>query len=125
MITMRLWGSIFALCGVILGAFASHALKEKLSFESLSSFQIGIRYMMYHALALLLFSVIHTEVSRVQNWTLILFVIGIFLFSGSIFLLSTQSIHQIKVSFLGPITPIGGLFLIAGWALQVFYFFKS
>jgi len=125
MISLRLWGSFFALCAVVLGAFASHGLKDKIAAESLESFQVGVRYMMYHALALLLFSIIHETTHRMQQWTLLLFVLGIFLFSGSIFLLSTQSLHQWKVSFFGPITPIGGLFLIAGWVLQLVYFFRS
>jgi uncharacterized membrane protein YgdD (TMEM256/DUF423 family) len=81
--------------------------------------------MMYHALALLLFSLIHPEANSLQRWTLILFVVGIFLFSGSIFILATQTIHQLKVSFLGPITPLGGLCLIVGWALQIIHFFNN
>jgi len=125
MIAMRLWGSIFAFCAVVLGAFASHALKDRLALESLESFQVGVRYMMYHALALLLFSLIHPEANSLQRWTLILFVVGIFLFSGSIFILATQTIHQLKVSFLGPITPLGGMCLIVGWALQIIHFFKN
>ena len=125
MMSLRLWGCFFALIAVVLGAFASHGLKEKIPIESLESFQVGVRYMMYHALALLLFSVLHESAPRMQLWTLLLFGIGVLLFSGSVFLLSTQSLHQLKVAFLGPITPLGGLCLIVGWVLQIIHFFKT
>jgi len=125
MMSLRIWGCFFAMTAVVLGAFASHGLKGKISVESFESFQVGVRYMMYHGLALLLFSILHETAPRIQMWTLLLFGIGILLFSGSIFLLSTQSLHQLKVSFLGPITPFGGLCLIVGWAMQIVYYFKT
>lgn len=100
---------------VILGALGSHALKEVLSPEQLESFTIGIRYQMTHVLLLmvvLLTSYFEEGIKQTSFW---LTFVGILLFSGSIYLLNLQSILGVKLSFLGPITPIGGVFLIANW----------
>ncbi len=100
---------------VILGALGSHALKEVLSPEQLESFTIGIRYQMTHVLLLmvvLLTSYFEEGIKQTSFW---LTFVGILLFSGSIYLLNLQSILGVKLSFLGPITPIGGIFLIANW----------
>ena len=100
---------------VILGALGSHALKEVLSPEQLESFTIGVRYQMTHVLLLmvvLLTSYFDEDVKQTSFW---LTIIGILLFSGSIYLLNLQELLGVKLSFLGPVTPIGGLFLIANW----------
>lgn len=100
---------------VILGALGSHALKEVLSPEQLESFTIGVRYQMTHVLLLmvvLLTSYFNEDVKQTSFW---LTIIGILLFSGSIYLLNLQELLGVKVSFLGPVTPIGGLFLITNW----------
>ena len=100
---------------VILGALGSHALKEVLSPEQLESFTIGVRYQMTHVLLLmvvLLTSYFNEDVKQTSFW---LTIIGILLFSGSIYLLNLQELLGVKLSFLGPVTPIGGLFLITNW----------
>jgi len=100
---------------VILGALGSHALKEVLSPEQLESFTIGVRYQMTHVLLLLvvlLTSYFDEDVKQTSFW---LTIIGILLFSGSIYLLNLQQLLGVKLSFLGPVTPIGGLFLITNW----------
>jgi uncharacterized membrane protein YgdD (TMEM256/DUF423 family) len=105
----------FGMIAVILGALGSHALKEVLSPEQLESFTVGVRYQMTHVLLLiviLLTSYFEERVKLISFW---LTVIGILLFSGSIYLLSLQEFIGVKLSFLGPITPIGGLFLILNW----------
>lgn len=100
---------------VILGALGSHALKEVLSPEQLGSFTIGVRYQMIHVLLLmvvLLTSYFEEGIKLTSFW---LTMVGILLFSGSIYLLNLQQLLGVKLSFLGPVTPIGGLFLITNW----------
>ena len=105
--------SIFGGLSVGTGAFASHALKDKLSERALEIFETAARYQMYHALALLLVALLinQTESSQpslvIAGWA---FIIGIFVFSGSLYALS---LTNIKV--LGAITPLGGLTFIIGW----------
>ena len=111
-------GAIFALTAVVLGAFGAHALKSVLESAQLETFEIGVRYQFYHALGLILLGLLqpHLPAKRLTNigW---LFVAGIFFFSGSLYLLATQAAIGVNLSWLGPITPIGGSLLIAGWAL--------
>ena len=109
---------------VILGALGSHALKEVLRPEQLESFTIGVRYQMTHVLLLmvvLLTSYFDEDVKQTSFW---LTIIGILLFSGSIYLLNLQELLGVKLSFLGPVTPIGGLFLIANWGFLALKAFK-
>jgi uncharacterized membrane protein YgdD (TMEM256/DUF423 family) len=105
-------GSILAFLGVALGAFAAHGLKSRLSAELLATFEVGVRYQMYHALALL---VVAWAYSRWPGAALVaggwLFVAGILFFSGSLYLLSLTGVR-----WLGAITPFGGLAFLAGWA---------
>ena len=109
---------------VILGALGSHALKEVLSPEQLESFTIGVRYQMTHVLLLmvvLLTSYFEEGIKQTSFW---LTIIGILLFSGSIYLLNLQQLLGVKLSFLGPVTPIGGLFLITNWGFLALKAFK-
>ena len=103
---------------VAAGAFASHALKEKISEHSLEIFQVGARYQMYHALALLLVAVLLTR-AQPPTTTLMasawLFIIGILIFSGSLYLLSLTGIK-----YLGAVAPLGGAAFIAGWGALAF-----
>ena len=97
---------------VSLGAFAAHGLKARLSAELLNTFQTGVQYHMYHALALLGVGVLalnypHAALPKISGY---LFLLGIILFSGSLYGLSMTGIR-----WLGAITPIGGLALLAGW----------
>ena len=98
---------------VILGAFAAHGLKGKLSESMMSAFQTGVHYQMYHSLALILLVVLYRQMPQ----SLLLYsagfmLAGILLFSGSLYLLA---LTQLK--WFGPITPLGGLCFIVGWAL--------
>ena len=108
------WGAAFALTAVILGAFGAHALKELLSSNQLASFETGVRYQMYHGIILLFTGF---AFDKIQDTSLIskLFISGTLLFSLSIYLLNLQGVIGASLSFLGPITPIGGALLIAGW----------
>lgn len=111
---IEFFGITFSLLSVILGAFGAHLLKKTLPESALQSFEVGIRYMMYHGLVLLILTLMPFEEKK---WVAIFFVIGTLLFSVSIFFLSIQSILKINLKWLGPVTPIGGTFLIMGWIL--------
>ena len=115
-------GGIFALLAVVFGAFAAHSLKSQISEDSIKSFETGVRYMMYHGLAIIILSTLNIEG---KNLILKFFLFGIILFSGSIFLLSTQLLTNLKLTFLGPVTPIGGSLLIIGCIIFIFYSIKS
>lgn len=113
-------GCLFALFGVVLGAFGAHGLESRLSPERLATFETGVRYQFYHAFALLIASLASTQVQqarflRIAAW---LFIIGIFLFSGSIYLLACRDLIGLTTwRWLGPLTPIGGTCFIVGWGL--------
>lgn len=111
-------GCLFALTAVILGALGAHALKEKLSPEQLLSFETGVRYQFFHAMAILLISANYEKFNfTVIIWAKRFFIAGIFCFSGSIYLLSMKEIlHTEGISrILGPVTPLGGILMITGW----------
>jgi len=110
-------GFIFALTAVVLGALGAHALEKHLTLNQLKSFETGVRYQMYHALALILLTVLPIINDKVKKIVFYFFTTGIVLFSISIYFLSTASIWDVDFSFLGPVTPIGGLLLISGWLI--------
>lgn len=110
-----LWAAIFGLLAVVFGALGAHSLKNVLSQTQLESFETGVRYQMYHALLLLIISAFKELQSKL---ILSFIVVGIFLFSFSIYLLNLRfEIGMESLSVLGPITPIGGILLILAWAL--------
>ena len=105
------FGSGFALIAVITGAFAAHALKTRLSPDMFTTFEVAARYQMYHALGLISVawaaSQWSSQLVAASGW---LFVAGIVIFSGSLYILSLTGIR-----WLGAITPIGGAAFIIGW----------
>ena len=117
-------GVIFAFLSVILGAFGAHLLKDLLSVTELSSFKTGVRYQMFHALGIIILSLNKDKFTDKLNRMLQIMSFGVILFSFSIYLLSLQNILSISLSFLGVITPLGGLFLITSWIL-VFFIVKK
>ena len=115
-------GACFALLSIILGAFTTHFLKDYLDGSELNSFETGIRYMMYNGLSMLIIS--RLEISK-NFWIFRLFLWGTILFSFSIFPLSLQKIFSINLSFLGPITPVGGALIILGWTIIIYRILKK
>ena len=114
---IRIAGSLGAMA-VILGALGAHQLKKMLNPASLEAFDKGVRYQMYHVLVLLLLAFfIKPENEKIIKPIALFLIIGICLFSFSIYLLSTQSITHINCSFLGPVTPLGGIAMITAWVL--------
>ena len=113
--TFLLAGALAGLVGVALGAFGAHGLRGRFSPDMLAVFETGVRYQMYHALALMAIAALSDRLSGhlivAAGW---LFVTGIVLFSGSLYLLAATG-----VAVLGAITPIGGVAFLAGWACLV------
>ncbi|MDA7765191.1 DUF423 domain-containing protein [Flavobacteriaceae bacterium] len=122
---MRLYGSLFMVIAIVLGDFGSHYLKTILEPDSLLNFEVGVRYLIYHGLALFFLSNISLESKRVEWQVLYLFVVGVIFFSGSIFVLSFKEYTPFPVRWLGPLTPIGGLALITAWCVLLIQFIKA
>lgn len=110
---------------VIFGAFGAHLLKKKLTTDQLHSFETGVKYQMYHALVLLILGFqLHLE-SPLNTSIFLAFIIGTLLFSFSIYGLVLSAAKNKKLRFLGPVTPLGGLFLVMGWSLLLYEFIST
>lgn len=106
--------AIFGALAVMLGAFGAHGLKTYVDGQQLENWKTGVSYQFYHTFALLALALLGPRDSA-GNIAFITFTLGIVLFSGSLYLLSTRAVTGLSVSFLGPVTPLGGLMFIAGW----------
>ena len=115
-------GAIYGLLAVIFGAFGAHALKKSFSDEQLKSFETGVKYQMYHAIVLVMIGFNFNLDIPHQKYMAYCFIIGIFLFSFSIYGLTLSASKGKTWKFLGPITPLGGLLLVAGWTLLLWQF---
>ena len=103
--------AFFGFTGVALGAFAAHGLKNRLSADYLAIFHTGVTYQLVHTLALLGVALLATHIpGRIVTWAGVSFVIGILLFSGSLYLLTLTGVTK-----LGMITPLGGVAFLIGW----------
>lgn len=118
-------GALFGMTAIIFGAFGAHALKKIMSAEQLSSFETGVKYQMYHALVLLMLSFNMNLDTSLEKYMVYCFILGTFLFSFSIYGLCISGAKGRKWRFLGPVTPLGGLFLVAGWALLLYSFIQN
>lgn len=115
-------GSVFGLISIVLGAFASHSLEKIIAMEAIETFQVGVRYQMYHAL-LLLFVGSTTKIRpKSKRWIFWLAVVGVVLFSGSIYFLATNELTGFDFKTIGFVTPIGGLLLIVSWLIMLLDF---
>ncbi len=112
-----IWGAFLCGSAVILGAFGAHLLEKWLSETAINSFEVGIRYQFFHGLALLFLSLDQNK-KKFARTSALLFLFGVIVFSGSIYGLTFASTisNPIFLKILGPITPVGGLLLIFGWA---------
>ena len=114
--TFILFAAIYGGLGVALGAFGAHALRERLSVDMLAIFETGVRYQVYHALALfgVAFAITRWPQSSLPTYAGWLFIVGVIIFSGSLYILAISGVR-----WLGAITPIGGVAFIAGWLCLV------
>ena len=117
-----LLGAGNAALAILFGAFAAHALRNSLSEQMLSIFQTAVDYHLYHALGLIIIGLLISQrpYSRLLNLSAIAMLVGIIVFCGSLYLLSLTG-----KSWLGMITPLGGVTFIASWILIVIGYFKS
>lgn len=106
---------------VIMGAFGAHSLEKHISPESLNTWHTGVEYQFYHVLAILIAGILYQNApSKVLALAARFFIAGIILFSGSLYIISTRAITGFEnMAFIGPLTPIGGLFFISGWVCLV------
>lgn len=100
---------------IVIGAFGAHGLKDLISSKDLVTFETGVRYQMYHVVALLIIGFAKGISEKTKRWVFRFFGIGILFFSGSIYLLSINTLVNFNTHSIGFITPIGGLFFILGW----------
>lgn len=114
-----LTGLILIVTAIVLGAFGAHALKALISPEKLSSFEVGVRYQIYHGLGLLILGLNADKFRFNLLWVYRFLVFGVLLFSCSIYLLSFSEVVSMNLKFLGPVTPIGGLLMITGWLIMI------
>lgn len=117
-----IFGALYGALAIIIGAFGAHALKKKFTAEQLTSFETGVKYQMYHALLLVLIGMTFPLVNTLEAVMVICLIVGVFLFSFSIYGLCLSASKGNKIKALGPITPLGGLFLLAGWVLMLICF---
>jgi uncharacterized membrane protein YgdD (TMEM256/DUF423 family) len=115
-------GAGFALLAVALGAFGAHALKERLTPEMLTIYHTGVEYHFYHALGLLAVGILANMLpeSAALKWSGGLMIAGILIFSGSLYVLSVTGER-----WLGAVTPVGGVALIAAWACLIWAVIKQ
>lgn len=118
-------GAFFGMLAIILGAFGAHALKKVLSLEQLSTFETGVRYQMYQALFLLFIGIMTDLSQKTKKIIYNLVLLGVILFSGSIYLLATNTLTSFDFKVIGFVTPIGGLLLILAWGILFWNIIKK
>ena len=113
--------SLFAALAILLGAFGSHALKERLSAQSLEVYDIATRYLMFHALGIFLIALLGFQLPKESLETPVtMMIVGTSIFSGSLYLIAMLDFKK-----LGMVTPIGGLLLIVSWLLLAYNTYKT
>lgn len=122
--TIFITGIFFGVLAVILGAFGAHGLKEVLETDAIKTFETGVKYQMYHALLLLVIASVKQLSEQSKKLVFYFIVIGIVLFSFSIYGFATNDLTGFNFKTIGFITPIGGVFLILGWLLLGFRGYK-
>ena len=113
--------SLFAALAILFGAFGSHALKERLSAQSLEVYDIATRYLMFHALGIFLIALLGFQLPKESlEMPVIMMIVGTSIFSGSLYLIAMLDFKK-----LGMVTPIGGLLLIVSWLLLAYNTYKT
>lgn len=116
------WGSVMAGLSVAFGAFGAHILKDRLEPSDLEVFKTAVLYQMIHGITLILVGILlKSKPSKNLANAAISFILGIFLFSGSLYLITIGKLTHGDLSWVGPITPIGGIAFMVGWGLMVYH----
>ncbi|MDF4203614.1 DUF423 domain-containing protein [Maribacter sp. SA7] len=116
---------LLGMLAVVFGAFGAHGLKNLVDAQSVATFETGVRYQMYHAFFLFALGLLPLEYVKSKKTIYICTVVGVVLFSFSIYLLSLNSLVAFDFKMFGIVTPIGGLFLIGAWAIMGYGIIKS
>lgn len=118
--------TVFIFVGIIFGALGAHALEKVLTTEQLSSYEVGVKYQIYHGIALLVLVALAHKLNFTLKLIYRFLVIGVTIFSGSIYALVLQDLVGIKLGMIfGPLTPIGGALMIIGWLLFLIKLLKT
>lgn len=117
-------GAILGLAGVIIGAFAAHGLKPLISTEAQVTFETGVKYQMYAAFFLLILGLIPVISEKVKSVCFYLTLVGVIMFSGSIYALATNSLTSFDFTVIALVTPLGGTLMIAAWIMLLISFLK-
>lgn len=118
-------GALYGLLAVVFGAFGAHALTKTFTEDQLKSFETGVKYQMYHAILLVVLGFNFNLDTALERNMIYCFIFGTLLFSFSIYGLCLSASKGKKIRFLGPVTPIGGLLLVTGWALLLYAFIQN
>jgi len=114
--SIAITAALFGMIAVMTGAFGAHGLKTMIGPDQLQIWHTAVEYNFYHAFALLFLSLMAKEDSGWITASYYLFTFGIILFSGSLYLLACRDMLHLQANILGPVTPVGGLLFIGGWA---------
>lgn len=110
-------GALLGFTGIILGAFGAHGLEKLVTVDDLATFETGVRFQMYHALAMLFLGLVENKLSsRNLKMVFVFWWVGVILFSGSIYGLATNDLSSFDFKKIALITPVGGTLLLIGWA---------
>lgn len=120
---LQISGSLFGFTAVIIGAFGAHGLENLLDASALATFETGVKYQMYHALLLLLIPVFALS-EKAKKTLCVLLIIGIILFSFSIYGLATNELSHFDFTKIAFLTPLGGTLLIGAWGVLIVQFIR-
>jgi len=119
-------GALLSLTSIIMGAFGAHLIENNLGKKAADIFDTAASYQMYHGLAIILIAILMNQIeSRFLNLSIYFLVAGTICFSGSLYLLAFKTKLGGFTNIIGPITPIGGLLFIIGWAIFIFAVIKA
>jgi len=118
--------SFFGIVGVAFGAFGAHFLKSRVDASDIDILKTGVLYLFVHTVVILIVILLarNDSHSRLLKSSGLLFAIGIVLFSGSLFVISTKALTGLHLGYFGILTPVGGLCFITGWIILLFYSFS-
>ncbi|MCK0161489.1 DUF423 domain-containing protein [Allomuricauda sp. F6463D] len=108
-------GTTMGMLAIMLGAFGAHGLEKLVDVEAVDTFETGVKYQMYHALFLLFLGIWSGISEKTKKTIFILVLLGVLLFSFSIYLLALNSLTTFDFRIFGILTPIGGILMILGW----------
>jgi uncharacterized membrane protein YgdD (TMEM256/DUF423 family) len=123
--TIFVTGVIFGVLAVMLGAFGAHGLESLVDADAIDNFETGVRYQMYHAFLLLILANTSFVNEHDKRTIFYLIILGVILFSFSIYLLATNDLTRFDFKKIAVLTPIGGILLIMGWSLMGFRSIKG